>query len=140
MSNISPVEFESLISISSNEDSFYVLVSTTQSLYFYLKNNYSRDRTSEYFKLLAHLLENHLNPSKKKSLHTKLIKMIIGQSRDEVTARYFYNRFSRLDILKLLEYHHNLTGNLLVLANVDYSEENFKIKQVHLSKKSSSVK
>ena len=140
MSNISPLEFESLISISSNEDSFYVLVSTTQSLYFYLKNHYSPDGISNYLKLLAHLLENHLNPSKKKSLHTKLIQMIIGQSRDDVTARYFYNRFSQSDILELLEYHHNLTENLLILANIDYSEENFKIKQVRLSKKYSPVK
>ena len=139
MSTIFSLEFESLISISSNEDSFYVLVSTLQSLYFHLKDNYSAERINDYLKLMAHLLENDLSTSKMNFLRSHLVKTIMHESRDEFAARYFQDRVSKLDLITLLKYHHRLTGNILVLTNIDYSEEYFKIKQVSLSGNCSSI-
>lgn len=135
MSNVSLLDSDSLVSISSQDDSFYVLASTIQSLYSYLRDSYSSGAIKEYMKLIAHLLEQDLDLTKRFLVHQYLVEMITELTTDEYAIRYFKQRFAQMTLLELLEYHHKMTGNLLILSNLNYSEKKFKIKQVKLGTK-----
>lgn len=121
---------ESLISISVQEDSFYVLASTIQSLYSSLREQPSVKCEDNYLRLMAHLLENYLNAPKKSFLRQHLSETIARQTQDDYAAHYFKKRLASSEILELLKHHHNLTGKWLILTNVDYSHQKFKLKEV----------
>ena len=130
MTDVSIQTLESLISISANEDSFYSLVSAIQGLYSSLRNDYSPRCEDNYLRLMAHLLENYLDAPKQLFLSRHLAEMIARRTQDEYAAHYFKQRFARAKILDLLKHHRNLTGKWLILTNVDYDHQKFKVKQV----------
>ncbi|MDJ0593085.1 MAG: hypothetical protein QNJ72_24390 [Pleurocapsa sp. MO_226.B13] len=130
MTNISIQTLESLISISADEDNFYVLASTIQSLYTSLREQPSPRCEDNYLRMMAHLLENYLNASKQLFLRQQLAKTIARQTKDDHATHYFKQRFAKTEILELLKHHHKLTGRWLVLTHVDYERQKFKVKQV----------
>ena len=121
---------ESLISISAKEDSFYVLASTIRSLYTILREDSSPRCEDNYLRLMAHLLENYLDSPKQLFLTRHLAEMIARRTQDEYAAHYFKQRFAQAKILDLLKHHRKLTGKWLILTNVDYDHQKFKVKQV----------
>ena len=121
---------ESLISISANEDNFYALASTLQSLYICLCDKSSPREEDNYLRLMAYLLENYLDTAKQLSLRSHLAEMIGGQIEEDCAGRYFRQRCGYVGILNLLQWHHDLTGKWLILTNVDYDRQKFKLKQV----------
>ncbi len=130
MTNVSIENLESLISISANEDSFYHLAATIQSLYISLREKSSPRCEENYLRLMAHLLENYLDAPKKLFLRRHLSEIIARQTQDEYAAHYFKQRFAQAKILDLLKHHRELTGKWLILTNVDYDQQKFKVKQV----------
>ena len=121
---------ESLISISANGDNFYALISSLQSLYAFLRDNSSPRCEDNYLRLMAHLLENYLDTPKQLLLRRHLAEMIARQTQEDYAAHYFKQRFAQAEILDLLKHHHNLTGKWLILTQVDYDHQKFKVKQV----------
>lgn len=132
MNNISIQTLESLISISSNEDNFYILASTIQSLHSFLQNNYSLKTKNDYLKLITYFLENYLDKPKLIFLRQYLQKTIIHQIQEDCTKKYFTKRLTNIELFKLIKHYHNLTGNLLVLNHVNYSKKKFKIEQIKI--------
>lgn len=127
---VSVQTLESLISISADGDSFYVLASTIQSLNSSLKEQTSTRGKENYLRLMAYLLENYLNTAKLLFLREHLAEMVARQTQDDYAARYFKQRFAKAEIHELLKHHHKLTGKWLILTHVDYDHQKFKIKQV----------
>lgn len=127
---LSTQTLESLVSISADEDSFYVLASTIQSLYNSLKEDASTRGKDRYLKLMAYILESYLNKPKLSFLRQHLAEAIARQTQDDYAAHYFKQRFAKAEIYELLKQHHNLTGKWLILTHVDYDHQKFKVKQV----------
>ena len=119
---------ESLISLCGNEDKFYSLVWNLQSLSQFWQHNPSTCCQDNYVRLMAHLLENYLNESKKITLRKHLGEIIVRQIKDEYAAQYFKQRLAKANLLDLLKHHHQLTGQILVLTGVDYDRQKFKVK------------
>lgn len=133
MPHVSIQSFESLISISANdEDSFYVLASTLQCLYTSLREHPSTKCEENYVRLMAHFLENYLSAPKKLFLRQQLGEMIARQTQDDYAGHYFKKRFAHAQMLDLLQHHRNLTGKWLILTSVDYDYHKFKVKQVDI--------
>lgn len=130
MTSVSLQTLESLISLSANGDNFYALISTLQSLYAFLRNNSSARCEDDYLRLMAHLMDNYLNAQKKMLVRKQLSEMIVRKTQDEYSANYFKQRLLTAEIFDLLKHHHNLTGKWLVITNVDYDQQKFKVKQV----------
>lgn len=130
MTNVSVASLESLISICANEDSFYVLASTIKTLYSSLQEQPSQRCEDDYLKLMAHLLENYLDAPKRRFLRQHLSEAIARETQDDYAAHYFKQRFAQGEILDLLKHHRKITGELLILTNVDYNHQKFKLKQV----------
>ena len=128
MTNTSPPLLESLISLAGNDENFLAITSHLQSLYLYLQENPSTQCEDDYVKLMAHLLENYLNAPKKLGLRQHLVEMIARQTNDDYAAQYFRQRFTHAELLDLLQHHRSLTGTRLVLTNVDYDHQKFKLK------------
>jgi|GEM_PF-3437538 len=122
--------FESLVSISASKDSFYVLASTIRSLHNSLKENASDRGEDNYLRLMACLLENHLDTPKQLFLRQHLTETIARQTQDDYAAHYFKQRFATAEIYELLKHHHNLTKKWLIISDVDYDQQKFKIKQI----------
>ena len=59
-----------------------------------------------------------------------IANMIVGQTQDDYAAHYSKQRFAWAKILDLLKHYRKLTGKLLILTNVDYDHQKFKVKQV----------
>ncbi len=128
MTNTSSPTLESLISFAANDENFYATISNLQSLDSYWQHNPSTQCEHDYIRLMAHLLENYLNASKKLVLRQHLVEMIARQTQDDYAAQYFKQRFTNADLLDLLQHHRSLTGTRLVLTNVDYDRQKFKLK------------
>ena len=128
MTITSPSILKHLISVGAHEDKFYCLVWNLQSVYKYLQHNHSSRCEDNYVRLMAHLLENYLDTSKKLALRKHLGDIIARQSKDKFAARYFKQRCAHANILDLLKQHHQLTGQILVLTSVDYDRHKFHVK------------
>ena len=128
MTNTSTPTLESLISLAANDENFSTIISNLQSLYLYLQENPSKRCENDYVKLMAHLLDNYLNASKKLSLRQYLVEMIAHQTQDDYAAQYFKQRFTNAELSDLLQHHRGLTGTTLILTNVDYGRHKFKLK------------
>ena len=124
----SPQTLESLMSVCANDENFYTVISTLQSLYHYLQQNPSPRCEDDYLRLMAHLLENYLDTRKQLFLRQYLGEMIASQAQDNYSAQYFKQRFAHAEILDLLKNHRKLTGRRLILTSVDYDRQKFKVK------------
>ena len=120
-------DIETLISLCATNENFYSVASTIRKLQNYLEENSSSASESDYLKLMAYLLENYLDESKKLSLRQRLKDMISYKMKDEYATQYFNKRFSNAEILDLLKHHQILTGKRLILVNVDYDSQKFKL-------------
>ena len=105
-------------------------MSTLQSLYICLCDKSSSREEDNYLRLMAYLLENYLDRGKKLSLRGYLGEMIAGQIKENSAASYFRQRCAYVEIFDLLQWHHHLTGKWLMLTDVDYDRQKFKLKEV----------
>ena len=127
---VSVQTLESLVSISADGDSFYVLASTIQSLYTCLKEDDINQRQRS-------LLETDGIFTRKLSQYSEAIVLTSAFSRNGCSSNsrrlcgaLFKQRFAKAEIHELLKHHHKLTGKWLILTHVDYDHQKFKVKQV----------
>lgn len=127
MMNTDPT-MESLVSICANDENFYGVISSVQSLYNYLKENQSSRCEEEYTRLLAYLIENYLDEKKKLFLRRYLGERVGMKMEDEHAAKYFKKRLRKAEMIEVLKQHYQLTGKRLIITSVDYDQQKFKVK------------
>ncbi len=124
------IDEQESLNFHSNSENFYLIISKLQGLHIYLNNYPSSKCKDDYLTTMAHLLEDYLDSQKQLYLRHYLRKIIVTQIKDNGAVKYFKKRFAKIKIRELLQYHYNLTGKRLLLTNINYEHQKFKLKVV----------
>lgn len=126
-SNIISVEQDSL-NFHANGENFSIVISKLKALHIYLNDNPSSKCQDDYLSTMAFLLEHYLDSKKQLFLRNHLGEIIVENIEDNGAIKYFKKRLAKAKILDLLKYHHNITKKRLFLTEINYDNQEFKVK------------